>query len=85
MNMSMDKPMALHSAEGTRGPQDENAKMRSKTRSPRHGNWNMNMSMDKSIALNRTEGTFRDHSSESDLVCQILFAGLESDWSDEWG
>ena len=26
MNMSMDKPMALNRAEGTRGPQVENAK-----------------------------------------------------------
>ena len=27
MNMSMDKPMALNRAEGTRGPQVENAKI----------------------------------------------------------
>ena len=26
MNMSMDKPIALHNTEGTRGPQIENAK-----------------------------------------------------------
>ena len=57
MNMSMDKPMALHSAEGTRGPQVENAKMRSKKRSPRHGDANMNMSMDKPITLHLAEGT----------------------------
>ena len=57
MNMSMDKPMALHSAEGTRGPQVENAKMRSKKTPPEHGNQNMYMSMDKPIALNRAEGT----------------------------
>ena len=28
MNMSMDKPIALNSTEGTRSPQVENAKMR---------------------------------------------------------
>ena len=30
MNMSMDKPIALNRAEGTRDPQVENAKMMSK-------------------------------------------------------
>ena len=53
MNMSMDKPIALNSTEGTRGPTVKNAKMRS----PRLGNYNMDMSMDKPIALNSTEGT----------------------------
>ena len=53
MNMSMDKPIALSSTEGTRGPQVKNAKMRS----PGLGNWNMNMSMDKPMALSSTEGT----------------------------
>ena len=48
MNMSMAKPIALSSTEGTRGPQVKNAKMRS----PGLGNLNMNMSMDKPIALN---------------------------------
>ena len=57
MNMSMDKPIALNRAEGTRGPQVENAKMRSKKALPEHGNQNMYMSMDKPIALNRAEGT----------------------------
>ena len=57
MNMSMDKPMALHTAEGTRGPQVENVKIRSKKRFLRHGNANMNMSMDKPMALHITEGT----------------------------
>ena len=57
MNMSMDKPIPLHTAEGTRVPQVENAKMRSKKKSPRHGNANMNMSMDKPMALHSAEGT----------------------------
>ena len=30
MNMSMDKPIALNRAEGTRGPQAENAKINEK-------------------------------------------------------
>ena len=34
MNMSMDKPIALSSTEGTRGPQVKNAKMTS-NKSPR--------------------------------------------------
>ena len=58
MHMSMDKPIALNRDEGTRGPQVENAKMRSKKTPPEHGNQNMYMSMDKPIALNRAEGTF---------------------------
>ena len=53
MNMSMDKPIALSSTVGTRGPQVKNAKMRSSG----VGAWNMNMSMDKPIALTSTEGT----------------------------
>ena len=53
MNMSMDKPIALSSTEGTRGPHVKNAKMSS----PGLVDWNMNMSMDKPIALNSTEGT----------------------------
>ena len=57
MNMSMDKPIALNRAEGTRGPRVENAEMKSKTRTTRHGNANMNMSMDKPITLNFAEGT----------------------------
>ena len=57
MNMSMDKPIALNRAERTRGPQVENAKIRSKKIPPEHGNQNMYMSMDKPIALNRAEGT----------------------------
>ena len=57
MNMSMDKPIALNRAEGTRGPQVENAKMRSKKRSSRHGDANMNMSMDKPMTLHLAEGT----------------------------
>ena len=57
MNMSMDKPIALHSAEGTRGAQVENAKMRSQTTPPEHGKQNMYMSMDKPMTLNRAEGT----------------------------
>ena len=52
MNMSMDKPIALSSTEGTRGPQVKNAKMGS----PGLENWNMNMSMDEPIALSSTEG-----------------------------
>ena len=57
MNMSMDKPRALHTAEDTRVPQVENAEMRSKKGSPRHRNANMNMSMDKPMALHSAEGT----------------------------
>ena len=53
MNMSMDKPIALNSTEGTRGHQVKNAKMSS----PGLGYENMNMSMDKPIALSSTEGT----------------------------
>ena len=53
MNMSMDRPIALSSTEGTTGAQTKNAKMTS----PGLGNWNMGMSMDKPIALNSTEGT----------------------------
>ena len=53
MNMSMDKPIALSSTEGTRGPQVKNVKMRS----PGLGNQNINMSMNKPIALSSTEGT----------------------------
>ena len=57
MNMSMDKPMALHSTEGTRGPQVKKCKNDCKKDVPGHGNENMNMSMDKPIALHSTEGT----------------------------
>ena len=53
MNMSMDKPIARSSTEGTRSPDVKNAKIRS----PGLGNWNMNMSMDKPMALSSTEGT----------------------------
>ena len=53
MNMSMDKPIALSSTEGTRGPQVKNAKLRP----PRLGDYNMNMAMAKPIAVNSTEGT----------------------------
>ena len=53
MNMSMDKPIALSSTEGTRGPQVKNVKMRS----PGLGTSNVNMSRGKPIALSRTEGT----------------------------
>ena len=35
MNMSMDKPMALNRAEGTRGPQVENAKINKKNDAPK--------------------------------------------------
>ena len=49
----MDKPIALSSTEGTRGPQVKNAKMMS----PGLGAQNMNMSMDKPIALSSTVGT----------------------------
>ena len=59
MNMSMDKPIALNSAEGTRGPQVKKCKNDVKKDVPGHGNENMNMSMDKPIALNRTEATRR--------------------------
>ena len=52
MNMSMDKPIALSSTEGARGPQVKILKMRF----PELGNYNMNMSMDKPIALSSTEG-----------------------------
>ena len=57
MYMSMDKPMTLNRAEGTRGAQVENVKKRSKKVPPGHGNQNMYMSMDKLIALNSTGGT----------------------------
>ena len=57
MNMSMDKPIALNSAEGTRGPQVKKCKTDVKKDVPRHGNENMNMSMDKPMTLNRAEGT----------------------------
>ena len=57
MNMSMDKPMALNRAEGTRGPRVKNAKTKPKKTSPKHGNQNMYMSKDKPMALNRAEGT----------------------------
>ena len=53
MNMSMNKPIALSSIEGTRGPQMKNAKIRS----PGLGNQHMSMSMDKPIVLSSTEGT----------------------------
>ena len=53
MNMSMDKPLALNRAEGTRGPQVENAKINEKRCSQGMGD----MSMDKPLALNRAEGT----------------------------
>ena len=53
----MDKPIAWNRAEGTRGPQVENAKMRSKKTPPEHSNQNMYMSMDKQpIALHRAKG-----------------------------
>ena len=55
--MSMDKPMALNTTEGTRGPRVKNAKMTSKKRSPRLGDANMNMSMDKPLTLHLAEGT----------------------------
>ena len=55
--MSMDKPMTLNRAEGTRVAQVENPKMRSKKTPPKHGNQNMYMSMDKPMTLNRAEGT----------------------------
>ena len=57
MNMSMDKPMALIRAEGTRGPQVEKCKNDLKNKSPGHGNQNMYMSMDKPMALHSAEGT----------------------------
>ena len=57
MKMSTDKPMALHSAECTRGPQVEKCKNDVKNKSPGHGNQNMYMSMDKPMALHRAEGT----------------------------
>ena len=53
MNMSMNKPIALSSTEGTRSPQVKNATMRS----PGLGNQNMNMSTDEPIALSSTQGT----------------------------
>ena len=53
MNMSMDKPIALSSTVGTRGPRMKNAKLRF----PGLGSSNMNMSMDKPIALSSTVGT----------------------------
>ena len=53
MNMSMDKPIALNSTEGTRGRQVKHAKMMS----PGLGNPNRNMSMEKPIALSSTECT----------------------------
>ena len=53
MNMSMDKPIALSSTEGTRGPEVKNAKMKS----PELGNSNVYMSMEKPIALRSTEAT----------------------------
>ena len=57
MHMSMDKPIALNRAGGTRGPQVENAKMWSKKTPLEHGSQNMYMSMDKPMTLNRAEGT----------------------------
>ena len=51
MNMSMDKPIALKSTEGTRVPQVKKCKNDVKEDVPGHGNENMNMSMDKPIAL----------------------------------
>ena len=57
MSMSMDKQIALHPAESTRGPQVENVKMMSKKTPPERGNQNMHMSMEKTIAPNRAEGT----------------------------
>ena len=57
MNMFMDKPIALNSTEGTRGPQVKNAKVTSKKMFPTLGILNMYMSMDKPIALNCAEGT----------------------------
>ena len=57
MNMSMDKPMALNRAKGTRGPQVEKCKNDLKNKSPGHENQNMYMSMDKPMTLNRAEGT----------------------------
>ena len=56
MNMSMDKPIALHSAEGTRGPQVENAKMKSKEL-PKAWECKYEHSMDKPIALHSAECT----------------------------
>ena len=53
MKMSMDKPIALSSTEGTRGPQVKTAKVRY----PGLRNKNMDMSMDKPIALSSTEST----------------------------
>ena len=55
MYMSMDKPMAQHSAEGTGGSQVEKCKNDIKNKSP--GNQNIYMSMHKPIALRSTEGT----------------------------
>ena len=56
--MSMDKPIALSSTAGTRGPQVKNVKTEvQKNKSPGLGNQNMNMSMDKPIALSSTEAT----------------------------
>ena len=72
MNMSMDKPITLNRAEGTRGPQVENAKMRSKKTLPEHGNQNMHMSMDKPIARNGAEGT-RGPQVENEKMDTILF------------
>ena len=55
--MSMDKPIARSSTEGTRSPQVKNAKMKS----PVLGSQNMNMSMDKPITLSSTAGTRGPH------------------------
>ena len=68
MDMSMDKPIALSSTEGTRGPQVKNAKMKS----PGHGNYNMDMSMDKSIALSSTERTRGPQVKNAKMTCPGL-------------
>ena len=43
MYMSMDKPIALSSTEGTKGPEAKNAKMKSRKKSPGFGNLKMNI------------------------------------------
>ena len=68
MNMSMDKPIALSSTEGTIGRQVKSAKMRS----PGLGNQNLHMSMDKPIALSSTEGTRGPQVKTAKMKCPGL-------------
>ena len=67
MNMSMDKPISLNRAEGTRAPQVENAKMTPKKTPPEHSNQNMYMSMDKPMALNRVKRTTRPQAENAKI------------------